>query len=370
MSDLQTALLALGAVIIVTVFIYNKWQEKRYQKSAERSFALKHDDVLVDVRPVQSEPPVDHNVAVTTAAGVARIEPQYEEPGPGLSREAESEAERQPRMEVPTSITPIDYCVTLYLQSETDSSKVIETAVKLLSDFNKWVHVDMFDSESSAWRSIEHGDICRIIRGCVQLVDRRGCIDAAQLARFDGAMRGLAVRLDALASEEGISEALIRAKDLDQFSTDVDIKVGLNVISTDRPFSGRQLLAAAATAGMELGADGGFHKRDESARSQYRLTNLGDVAFSEATLEALSTRAVTFEVDVPRAKPSPELVSNLFGTAVKFAAEVGGQVVDDNHLAIGEKALSSIRVQLDETYRKMQEHGFSAGESLALRLFS
>ncbi len=370
MSDLQTALLALGAVIIVAVFIYNKWQEKRYRKSAERSFALKHDDALVDARPGQGEPPVDHDAAVATATGAARIEPQYEEPGPGSSREAESQAERQLWMKVPTSITPIDYCVTLSLQSETDSSKVIETAVKLLSDFNKWVHVDMFDSESSTWRSIEHGDICRIIRGCVQLVDRRGCIDAVQLARFDGAMRGLAVRLDARASEEGISEALIRAKDLDQFSTEVDIKVGLNVISTDRPFSGRQILAATATAGLTLGADGGFHKRDEAARSQYCLTNLGDVAFSEATLVTLSTNAVTFEIDVPRTTPDPELVSNLFGTAAKFAAEVGGQVVDDNHLAIGEKALSSIRAQLDETYKKMQERGFTAGESLALRLFS
>src|SRR5260370_31321631 len=47
MSELQVGLLAVGAVFVAAVFLYNKWQERRYRREAEAGFASRHEDVLI-----------------------------------------------------------------------------------------------------------------------------------------------------------------------------------------------------------------------------------------------------------------------------------------------------------------------------------
>ena len=47
MSDLQIALAVIGAIVIAAVIAYNKWQEARLSKRADRDFGSRHDDVLV-----------------------------------------------------------------------------------------------------------------------------------------------------------------------------------------------------------------------------------------------------------------------------------------------------------------------------------
>jgi len=47
MSELQVGLLSVGAVVVAAVFLYNKWQERRYGRQAEVGFASRHEDVLM-----------------------------------------------------------------------------------------------------------------------------------------------------------------------------------------------------------------------------------------------------------------------------------------------------------------------------------
>ena len=48
MSDLQIALIAIGALIIVTVLIINWWQERRFHRQVESSFSQLKRDALLD----------------------------------------------------------------------------------------------------------------------------------------------------------------------------------------------------------------------------------------------------------------------------------------------------------------------------------
>lgn len=63
MSDLQLALIAIGALIIVTVLIINWWQERRFHRQVERSFSpLKRDALLDDSlldQPLLDDPSLD-----------------------------------------------------------------------------------------------------------------------------------------------------------------------------------------------------------------------------------------------------------------------------------------------------------------------
>ena len=95
MSDLQTALLVIGAVIIVAVFAYNKWQEARYRNNAERSFAIRHVDALVGDRATPGEPESPATVPQPDEPDVPRMEPQFSGTNFSQQREIENVGEER-----------------------------------------------------------------------------------------------------------------------------------------------------------------------------------------------------------------------------------------------------------------------------------
>ncbi len=71
MTELQLGLLAIGAVVVAGVFAYNRMQERRAQREAQRSFASGHEDVLLGVGSGSAD-------EVRAPAATHRPEPQRE----------------------------------------------------------------------------------------------------------------------------------------------------------------------------------------------------------------------------------------------------------------------------------------------------
>src|SRR2546425_12914749 len=69
MSELQVGLLGVGAVVVAAVFLYNKWQERRYRREAEAGFASQREDVLM-----RSGGGAGQGTALTSL-GAERVEP-------------------------------------------------------------------------------------------------------------------------------------------------------------------------------------------------------------------------------------------------------------------------------------------------------
>ncbi len=72
MTELQMGLLGLGATAVVGVFAYNKWQEYRHRKLAEKVLDVHHADVLLEEavreRPVAGPAASDADLFETAAA--------------------------------------------------------------------------------------------------------------------------------------------------------------------------------------------------------------------------------------------------------------------------------------------------------------
>ena len=51
MTELQMGMIGLGALAVVGVMAYNKWQEVRQRKQAEQMLQASHPDVLLDELP-------------------------------------------------------------------------------------------------------------------------------------------------------------------------------------------------------------------------------------------------------------------------------------------------------------------------------
>ena len=378
MSDLQIGLLAIGAVIVVVVLAYNKWQDLRYRRQAERSFGPGHDDVLL--LPAQEAGLFEMSRPAAVPAATERIEP-------GFTADAMSDPDANDVLEraTPAAELPaqkdedaedaglseaLDYIVMFECGQPVQASGVIEQAVRLLAKFVRPVHIEGWDEADAAWKALGHGHAYGQMRAGIQLADRRGMISSEELGRFARAVEELAVAIGAAIAPSDPAQGMVRAQALDQLCGEVDIQIALNIVATEGLLAGTKLRALAESAGMTLEGDGHFRRRDDAGRELFSLANGGDAPFSAGSIGGLATAAVTFEFDLPRSPGGTAAFDQLTVLASRFAQTLGGQLVDDNRAVLRPQALAAIRAQLEPVYAAMAAQGIPAGSPLALRLFS
>jgi FtsZ-interacting cell division protein ZipA len=161
------------------------------------------------------------------------------------------------------------------------------------------------------------------------------------------------------------------AVQLDRFCADVDIAIGVNVVTRNGdPFSGTKIRALAEAGGLKLESDGVFYLRGDNGETLYTLDNHEPMPFVPEQMKTLSTGGVTFLLDVPRVANALREFNAMLATAQNFATTLGGTLVDDNRAALAEEALNKIRRQLTGILAKMEAGQIAAGGARALRLFS
>lgn len=386
MSELQLGLLAIGAVVVIAVLAYNKWQELRYRRLAERSFGAGHKDVLMDSGAGEAgnqepilEAPAPANIL---SAPGERLEPSMgavmapaAEPGPSEPLETEAAPASAPEpIPQPAVLSEVIDCVVQVDCREASpamqTTAVIERATSLLKNFSKPVHLEAYVEARSAWTPLLHGGSCRRLRAGLQLADRRGMATGEEITRFGRAVQQLATELGASASPVDAARFARQSQGLDRFCGEVDVQIALNVLSGAQAFNGGKLRDFAASTGFVLEGDGRFRFRDEAGRELCALANAEKAAFVRGSLDNLSTTAVTFELDVPRVPGGVQAFDACAAAAQQFAAAMGGQLADDNRVPLSAAGLAAIRAQLEPVYAAMDAQGVPAGSPQALRLFS
>ena len=64
-NSLQISLLVLGIIMVVGVLLYNKWQENKHRKKAEKAFRSQHRDVLLETQGKgRREPGINENSGI------------------------------------------------------------------------------------------------------------------------------------------------------------------------------------------------------------------------------------------------------------------------------------------------------------------
>jgi FtsZ-interacting cell division protein ZipA len=161
------------------------------------------------------------------------------------------------------------------------------------------------------------------------------------------------------------------AVQLDRFCADVDIAIGINVVTRDgTPFSATKIRALAEAGGLKLEGDGVFYLRGDSGNTIYTLDNHEPMPFMPEQMKTLTTSGVTFLFDVPCVADALRSFEGMLGSARSFAATLGGKLVDDNRTALSDEAIDKIRRQLTGILAKMEAGQIPAGGARALRLFS
>jgi len=368
MSDLQLSLIGVGMALVGGVFAYNKWQERKHRKLAERVFRGDHADVLLGKRQ-----PQEGEAASGLPEEPERIEPVLQPGGAPLpDGSAESPALRA-EAEPPQGLAdPAIDCVVRFESAEPIGGPYLwQAQQQAFAKLAKPVRWSGVNERSGLWERLTAngaGDYRRL-RAALQLADRRGPLSDSELCLFFNGVQRLADEFLAVADVPPRNETLARAAEIDRFCAGVDIQIGVNVVAAV-PFAGTKLRGLAEAAGMMLQGDGMFHAADDEGATLFTLSNLEALPFAAEEMKSFATHGVTFTLDVPRVAAGPRTYDRMISLAKQFAISLGGTLVDDNRAPLPDSALALIHDKVVEIEQRMASQGLVAGGTQALRLFS
>lgn len=357
MSELQLGLLIVGSIVIVGVVAYNRIQESRFRRRAERAFAPDRADALME----PTRPPGE------------RIEPQLQPSS--AAPEIGTAGRHEPRGLAPLTAPVSEEVAAIHYVAEIHDGALRPEALKsVLAEVgtaHSRVHFEAA-GEDGAWVAVQpdSGGTFKALRVLMLLADRRGAVTAQDLATLQSAVARCAAAASASAEIPPSGPALQRAQELDAFCAKVDVVVGINILAAaGRPFTGTKLRGLVEAAGFRLGG-GAFLYPDAQGNARFTLENQGEPGFTPESLRTLTSTGVTLLLDVPRQADGLAAFDQMVQVGRQLATAVGGSLVDDNNIPVSESGLEQIRAQLRSIYAAMANQGIAPGGPVALRLFS
>ena len=376
MSELQVGLLIIGAVTIVGVIAYNKYQDLKYRRLADKSFASSHDDALLD-EGVDSakESSSSANREESESADVDvnksnRIEPTLvDEPEATSVRPVQSDGILPLGRD---EDAPILFTVNLSANSPLRVDELAASFDGVSQAFSKPARIAVWSNATQCWVDSTSSQLREAsgFRAGIQLVDRQGPVAADELARFSATVVQWADGFNLVAETSDIEEAHGRAKKLDEFCCDVDIQIVLHLVSTVAPFPGTKIRAIAEAEGFHIDPDGVFRRVDESGLCLFSITDSDGALFRTESMKDISSRSLSFQFDLPRVPGGIGAFDQFCTLAGRLSTALGARLIDDNQVAIGAGALKSIRTQVEQVQTAMNAAGFPPGTPVALTLFS
>jgi FtsZ-interacting cell division protein ZipA len=406
MNPLQISLIVVAVVVVVAIVLYNWLQERKYRSQSQDLFQPQEDVLLrsdaADLRAVHvppqrsgSEPAqpgrIDPQIAADTpvAASLPRT-PADAEPATATIPDLHALREHDIPVVMPEPVMPAPFAAQPVDLPATPADTLVDFEVRIhaldaipgsamnsvmehLRHAGKPLHWWGYNVNSAAWETIAgwREDAYTEVALVLQLADRNGAVSEEQLVQLCTQARQLASRYNGVAECPDMATALRRAGELDLFCVDVDVLIGLNVVSRGNDlFAGARIAELAQTAGLQLGKDGVYQKRNDQNEVMYSLCNHESTAFSDDTAAQLMTHGVTLLFDLPRVANGLVAFDQMTALAHELTEKLGGQLVDDNIRPLTQAGIDKIRAQLAHIYQRMQENGIPGGGERALRLFN
>lgn len=412
MSELQIWLLAIGAVIVVAVLIFNWMQERRFRKQADAAFQAPMDDALMKsgavprdvhkrVEPELREPVFDAvsvneiaenhepHLHIVEDSPLADVPAASHEDAAPVARPAPVEPVARPAQAAPPPPAPKRPSSAPVAAPPAPYDELIEYRVRIGSDgvlanvfadaFNHarslgrtvhWVGLPVGAAqweEVQPWRDVHYQQVMVTM----QLADRNGAVQEEQLSALCELLQATAKTHGLRIACDDVADALERAQSIDRFCVDVDVLIGLNVVARgEGTVNLARIVRDAEDSGMVLGIDGVFQLIDNRGEPLYALCNHDAEPFSATVIDGQTSQGVTLQFDVPRVPDGLKVFDGMVAFGRKLANEVGGILVDDNLRPLTDNGIEKIRTQLTHLYERMETRGVPSGSRRALRLFS
>ncbi|MDB5806007.1 MAG: ZipA [Betaproteobacteria bacterium] len=359
MSDLQIGLLALGALVVVCVLAFNKFQEVRARREATRHFSSGHEDVLLKPGAGEQEP-VPAGAAPAPRAWVEptwkeEAEPALEEDSPPMPADAGTPS--RPAVNVlspPVLDERIDFIAELQFVEPLLGSHLVMEIEKFAAA--RIIGCDGFNLAAAGWEGLDRDSVYEMARIGIQLSDRGGPLRADELEQFQQWVGEAAARLGAMIDWSGMQSPLTRAAELDAFCAEVDVQIGVNLVGVV-PLPETKVRGLAEAAGFKREDDGVFRRRDEQGGEVLALRQSAPVAIS-------------LLYDVPRVPREAAAFGMMMHCARTMAKSLDARIVDDNGRLLDDSMQGTILSRLGTIHARMEAADMPAGGALAQRVFT
>lgn len=362
MSELQVSLLVLGVAVILAVYGYSWWQQRRHRRRFNAVFEHGHEDALHRAASGKSATEQPDELSSGEMGQVAPLVTSSAEPSRGNATDGVCAL-----LDAAT-----DYIAVLTFNTA-EGADVLAPLWQKRFDFGKSVHACGLNATTGAWEKViaESHLFYAAFKLTLQLADRSGAASEVRLSDFRDLVRDIATQIEAEAELPDVAAASARAQELDSFCAEVDQMIGLNILpSGERAFSGGEIALVAEQHGMSLQADGAFHLLDAYGNTVFSLGNYENVPFLHHTLGQMWIKGLTLLLDVPRVEQPTQRFDEMAVLARQVAMDLRAAVVDDNRVALGEPGIAQIREQVAAIESRMLFGKVVPGSAQARRLFS
>ena len=374
--DLQIALLAIGAFLIIVLLLYNFVRTQKLKKQLMNSMAKAIVSEKLDAQHETISEPYQ-------GMDVSKIEPNFTESSfvdkdlsPGLSSLTTPESLPSDSGDGQSSYSSrmdpsIDCVVVLRFALLVSGKEILERMFHWPSNNSYRIATEgLYEFEgSTVWELINEQHVYREIQLSMQLANRRGPIGQEGLSEFLGLGAELASEIDAEIDLPPISQVLFQAQDLDHFTVQCDIQLGFNLVPNMISWSPKEVETSLYNNRFVLSRDGLFFNYVEDQILLFKVQIPG-LNFLTDDLQNFRIKSILFALDVPLVPEHINAFSIMLEVSLKIAQELDGKVLDDNGQILELASVNTIIAQLEPIYLLMRERQIFPGSPSAARLFS
>jgi hypothetical protein len=358
MNNLHLVLLLVGAVLLVALFAYNKWQERQALKRMDASMREGVGDALL-------------GEAAPARRGAARIEPRLDSGGGEPSREPPAPAEGAesgdlvappgaPHVDGWMEDPLLDFVLELRCSHAFDGVAALEARAQLdRLALPLPTHLAVWDPKAQHWTAPDRFGFYSELLASVQMATRRQVLSEIEASRFVSAVQQIALAIDADFDAPEMGRLVAQAAELDALCARFDVQITLTLEAQGGPMDGAVVGAAAEDAGFVASLPGHWMKRDGQGR-----------LLSTLTATSLLADRLALTLDVALAPGDRDSLAALFTAAHQLAARLNARIVDDNGRPVDANAQGTIGAELEKLYDEMRTAGIEPGGPRAQRLYA
>lgn len=368
-EELKVALVVLGVAVVVAVWVYNRWLEKRF-RSARRNESPK--TAAPEVMGPRLEPSIyaeeEGKSEEALLSSLSALEPEEREQETFTNARLVEERKEG----FPAAIDPaIDTIFVMDIMPPV-SSLALQENLPRTGRWYAWTKGQ--EGQPLGWRpldSLTAGDSVERVVGGLQLASRKGAVSRETLAIFLGEGKKLAEKLPCRSSFTEMDSALARARALDVLAQEVDMEVSFCLIpASGVPFAESKVRALAEVGDFRLDEDGIFRLRDDEGRVLVSLYPLDKPKFTRETLRTGFTSRLALSMDFALVPKGPRVFCDMVKMARSWRESLNAEIVDQEGRPLSEEGARKIQQALEVIARKMEAADLPAGGELAARLFS
>jgi hypothetical protein len=359
MNNLHVVLLLIGAVLLVALFAYNKWQERRLLKRMDASMREGVGDALLgEARPRRAPSRIEPRLGIDEDR--QSVDPAVH-PAHADAEPADLAAPPgAPHVDGWAEDPLLDFVLELRCGHAFDGVAALEARAQLdRLALALPTHLAVWDPKAQHWTAPDRFGFYSELLASVQMATRRQVLSEIEASRFVSAVQQIALTIDADFDPPEMGRLVAQAAELDALCARFDVQITLTLEALGDSMDGAAVSAAAADAGFSAGVSGQWQKRDDQGR-----------LLSTLTATSLLGDRLALTLDVPLAPGDSSALGALFAAAHHLAGRLNARIVDDNGRPVDANAQGTIGAELDKLYGEMRAAGIEPGGQRAQRLYA